>query len=244
MPWEHFSRSPYRRSECWSIGAEILAPERVKGCLSTDWVQLRPELRWPVVVISKFAEGAWITVVIIPAMLLLMYGVWRHYERVWREIASDTPLDLTGKKQPLVVIPIQQWNQITKNALCAALAISGDVLSLLISDPKTRQETSDDLCLGWMRNIVEPARRADVAIPELVVVLSPFRFVVNPIVDYVIKLSNQNPDRRVVVIVCELVEHRWYNYFLHSQRATILKALLLLKGNNRISALNIPWYVK
>ena len=197
-----------------------------------------------VVVVSKFAEGAWITVVIIPAMLLLMYGVRRHYERVWREIASDTPLDLSGNTDPLVVIPVQQWSRITKSALCTALAISGDVRGLLISDPETHQEASDELCLAWTRNVVEPARKADAAIPELVVLSSPFRFVVNPIVDYVIKLSDQNPDRRVIVIVCELVEHRWYNYFLHSQRATMLKALLLLKGNNRISALNIPWYFK
>jgi amino acid transporter len=205
-----------------------------------------------VVAVSKFAEGAWITVVIIPAMLLLMYGIRRHYEKIWREISSDTPLDVTGKREPLVVVPLQQWSRITKTALCVALGISGEVRGLLIVDPETSpatdQEighaTSDDLRLVWRRNVVEPAQKANSPIPELVVLPSPFRFVVNPIVDYAVKLSNQNPDRRVIVIVCELVEHRWYNYFLHSQRATMLKALLLLKGNNRISTLNIPWYFK
>jgi hypothetical protein len=73
---------------------------------------------------------------------------------------------------------------------------------------------------------------------------SPYRFVVAPIVDYVIKLAADNPDRRVITIVPELVERRWYNYFLHTQRAALLKTLLLVKGNDRISVLNIPWYFK
>ncbi len=193
-----------------------------------------------VVIVSKFAEGAWITVVTIPAMLLLMYGVRRHYERVDRQIACVTPLDLTAIKEPLVVIPLQRWSELTRDALCAGLAVSKDVRGLLVSD----EQSSDQLRQVWNRNVIEPAERANSAVPELVVLPSPFRFVVTPIVDYVIKLSNENPDRRVITIIPELVEHRWYNYFLHTQRATMLKALLLIKGNNRISVLNIPWYFK
>ena len=76
------------------------------------------------------------------------------------------------------------------------------------------------------------------------ILASPFRFVVYPIVDYVVQLAKDNPDRRVIAMVPELVEHRWYNYFLHSQRATVLKTLFLLKGNNRICVLNSPWYIR
>jgi amino acid transporter len=193
-----------------------------------------------VVIVSKFAEGAWITVVTIPAMLVLMYAVRRHYENIGRDIDCTTPLDLTGNREPLVVVPLQQWSKLAQNALCAALAISNDVQGLLVTD----EQTSEGLRQVWNRNVVEPAQQAHSAVPKLVVLPSPFRFVVYPIVDYVIKLSNENPDRRIIAIVPELVEHRWYNYFLHSRRATILKALLLMKGNDRISVLNIPWYFK
>ncbi len=193
-----------------------------------------------VVVISKFAEGAWITVVTIPAILLLMYGVRRHYDNIWREIETVTPLDLTGNKPPLVVVPLQQWSKISKHALCAALAISTEVRGLFV----TEEDKSDEICKTWHANVVEPAKQAEAAIPELVVLSSPFRFVVTPIVDYVVKLSGENPGRRVTVIVPELVEHHWYNYFLHTQRATLLKTLILMKGNDKISVLNIPWYFK
>ena len=75
-----------------------------------------------VVVIAKFAEGAWITVVTIPAILALMYGVRKHYANIQREIKSPGPLDLTGNCEPLVIIPMQQWSKLGKHALCAALA--------------------------------------------------------------------------------------------------------------------------
>jgi hypothetical protein len=193
-----------------------------------------------VVIISKFAEGAWITVVTIPAILMLMYGVRKHYQRVGRELETSTPLDLTDNSQPLVVVPLQQWSKVAKTALCAALAISKDVRGVFVVE----EEKSEELRDTWNHKVVEPAVAAGAPAPQLVVLQSPYRFVVNPIVDYVIKVSQENPKRRVIAMVPELVENRWYNYFLHSQRATLLKTLLLMKGNDRISVLNVPWYLK
>jgi hypothetical protein len=193
-----------------------------------------------VVILSKFVEGAWITVVTIPGILLLMYAVRRHYSNIQHEIDSPEPLDLTGNQEPLVVVPLQQWSKIAKHALCASLAISREVTCLYVTEEDKPAEFRD----AFEHNVAEPARQAGADPPQLVVLQSPFRFVVYPIVDYVIKLSEENPGRRVIAVVPELVEHRWYNYFLHSQRVTSLKALLLLKGNDRVSVLNVPWYFK
>jgi amino acid transporter len=193
-----------------------------------------------VVIVAKFAEGAWITVVAIPAILLAMYGVRRHYDNIQEKIASPTPLDLTGNRDPIVVVPLQQWSKIAKNALCVAIAISTDIRAVYVA----AEDAPDDFHQDWSRNVAEPARAAGTTIPDLIVLKSPFRFVVNPIVDYVIKLSCENPDRRIVAIVPELVETGWHNYLLHSHRATVLKTLLLLKGNDQISVLNVPWYFK
>ena len=193
-----------------------------------------------VVIVSKFSEGAWITVVAIPAILLLMYGVRRHYDRIWNEIKTSTPLDLCGNKPPVVVVPLQQWSRISKHALCAALAISDEVQALFVAG----ENTSEELRKTWQHNVEEPTRAEGGPIPELVVLESPYRFVVNPIVEYILELSRKHPDRRVIAMVPELVENRWYNYFLHSQRATLLKTLLLVKGNNQISVLNVPWYIQ
>jgi hypothetical protein len=67
--------------------------------------------------------------------------------------------------------------------------------------------------------------------------------VITPIVDYVLELEAKNPGRQIAVIVPELVERHWYLNFLHNQRATWLKAALLMKGNRRIVIINVPWYM-
>jgi hypothetical protein len=193
-----------------------------------------------VVILSKFSEGAWITVVTIPALLALMYGVRRHYSRVWTELDSPTPLDLAGNTQPIVVVPLQQWSKLAKHAICAAIAISDEVKGVFVVE----EDKSEQLCDTWNHYVVEPARKSGATVPQLVVLESPYRFVVNPIVDYVLQLSKDNPKKRVIAMVPEVIENRWYNYFLHSQRATLLKTLLLVKGNDRISVLNVPYYLK
>lgn len=196
-----------------------------------------------VVILAKFAEGAWITVVAIPALLALMYSVRRHYKRIADEIASPGPLDLTGNCEPVVIIPIQFWSKLAKHALCAALAISKEITALYVT---TEEENENDsqFCRDWAANVAEPVEKEKGFSPELVILQSPYRFVVNPIVDFVLEKSAQHPDRRIIAIVPEVVEHRWYNYFLHSQRSTLLKTLLLVKGNDRVSVLNVPWYLK
>jgi len=72
---------------------------------------------------------------------------------------------------------------------------------------------------------------------------SPFRFVVRPIVEYILKLETDHPARNVAVLVPELVENRWYR-LLHNSRSAILKALLLIKGNQRTAVIHIPWHLR
>jgi len=77
-----------------------------------------------------------------------------------------------------------------------------------------------------------------------VVLASPFRFIVGTIVNYTLDLANKNPDNIIAVVIPELVESRWYHYLLHNQRASLLKAMLLVKGNERVVVINVPWYLQ
>jgi hypothetical protein len=95
----------------------------------------------------------------------------------------------------------------------------------------------------WHKEVEAPARQAGLRMPQLKIVKSPYRFVIGPIVDYVLELEGKNPERQIAVIIPELVEKHWYHNFLHNQRATWLKASLLMKGNRRIVIVNVPWYL-
>ncbi len=193
-----------------------------------------------VVLVAKFVEGAWITVLLIPTLIFFLVAVKRHFRLVAEEINEIAPLTTEAICEPLVVIPIDRWNKISVRGLRFAFSLSKEIKVV----HSASGETQDELGGRWSELVENPARAAGLPVPELVSLNSPFRYVVTPIVDYVLDLNRKNPDREIAVIVPELVERHWYHYFLHNQRAQGLKAWLLLKGNDRITTMTIPWYLK
>ena len=192
-----------------------------------------------VVTVAKFTEGAWVTVLLIPTLIVLMVSVRRHYDRVAEETTETAALDLSNLRAPLVVVPVLSWNKIAEKGLRFALTISPDVQALHIDCG----EQTDNLCEHWARLVEEPTRQAGLPPPQLVVLKSPYRFVITPIVDYILTLEQSNPNRQIAVLVPELVEKHWYHDPLHNKRAEWLKARLLLQGNQRINLINVPWYL-
>ena len=86
-----------------------------------------------VVLVSKFAEGAWVMILLVPALLVLFTSVNRHYRTVGREVASSEPLDAADLQPPLVLLPIRGWSAITRKALRFALKISPEIYALHIA---------------------------------------------------------------------------------------------------------------
>ena len=80
-----------------------------------------------VVLVSKFVEGAWVTVLLIPGLLVLFTSVHAHYRFVGKQVASDEPLDVKALVPPLALVPIRGWSSITRKALRFALKISPDI---------------------------------------------------------------------------------------------------------------------
>jgi amino acid transporter len=192
-----------------------------------------------VVLSAKFMEGAWITVIMVPLLLAAMVAVRRHYESVAREIAAPLEFSPGTPNPPLVVLPVQRWSLIAAQALRFALNISTDVRAVHIEC-----EESDRLVKEWQDHVARPARESGLQEPVLAVIESPYRFVVTPILTFILNLERRNPGRIVAVVIPELVESRWYHYMLHNQRAALLKALLMMKGNGRIVIVDVPWYLE
>jgi amino acid transporter len=193
-----------------------------------------------VVLVAKFAAGAWITLLLIPGLMLLMRWVKRHYDRVALQIGRDRPIDATDIRPPLVVVPIERWNAVSEAAVRFAWTISREIQVLHVECG----EETDLLRERWAELVEAPARLAGLPVPSLVLLNSPFRFVVRPVTEYVFRLEQEHQDRNVAVLVPELVESRWYYGLLHNNRSTILKALLLFRGSQRTAVVNIPWHLR
>jgi amino acid transporter len=192
-----------------------------------------------VVTVAKFVDGAWVTVLLIPSLMLIMSAIRKHYGLVEAEVAHSNPLDLSDLRAPLVVVPILSWNRVTQKAVRFALTLSPEVQALHIDCEKDNESVR----LTWGRYVATPAKEAGRPVPHLVVLRSPYRFVIAPIVDYVLKLERIHPERQIAVLIPELVERHWYHYFLHNQRAELLRALLLAKGSQQIILVNVPWHI-
>jgi hypothetical protein len=193
-----------------------------------------------VVLVSKFADGAWVMILLIPALLGVFAFVRAHYQAVAREVATAEPLNAAGLAPPLALLPIRGWSAITRKALRFALKISPDVYALHVADDEKTMAHLED---KWEQLVREPALAAGLPPPKLIIVYSPYRKLYSPLKQVVSDLQRAHPSRDLAVIVPELVRMRWYDYLLHNQTASLIKAYLLFSGFRRVVVINVPWYL-
>jgi amino acid transporter len=191
-----------------------------------------------IIVAAKFTSGAWVVVLLLPASLLFMTRVRTHYRRVARELAPRGHLIPHKLPPPIVIVPVDRWSAVTQKALRFAMTLSPDVQAVHVT-------CEDDAGIAeWQSAVEAPSRDAGVPVPKLVTLRSPYRMVLTPLVNYVLKVEKENCDRTVAVVIPVMVERHWYHYFLHNQRGGALTAMLLVGGDRRINIVNVPWYLQ
>ncbi|HEX9983863.1 MAG TPA: amino acid permease [Thermoanaerobaculia bacterium] len=193
-----------------------------------------------VIIVAKFHDGAWITIVLLPALLLLFRMIRNHYRKVDRQTERDEPLEVETEAPPVaVVIPVKSWDNLTEKALRFALAMTSDVTAVHIY---ADAEQGDALKNAWRQHVEEPLANAGKAPVPLVCVASPYRRLFTPLLDYLDEFRKQRAGM-IAVILPDLVEGRWWEYLLHTHRANVLRSMLLLKGNQRVAVISVPWYL-
>jgi amino acid transporter len=194
-----------------------------------------------VVLVAKFVEGAWITLLFIPLTIVFFAVVRRHYHSVKVLTSCKVPVDAAGLSQPpIAVIAIDRWSNITRQGIEFAARLSPEVIALHVEPNEHSELLQDD----WEQYVVRPFRAQGKEPPQLHLLPSPYRFVIVPVVQFVLDLSKKNPHRSIVVVIPELVEDTWYEYFLHNQRGRLMEWVLLARGNERIFTVSAPWYIR
>ena len=192
-----------------------------------------------VVLVAKFLAGAWITLIFIPLTIVFFIAVRRHYHIIRMLTASRVPVSAASlSDSPIVVIPVEHWDDITRQGIAFAARLSTEVIALHVDTA----EHSELLEADWDHYVGRSFREAGREPPRLHVLPSPYRFIIIPIVQFVLDLSETHAGRSIIVVIPELVEDKWYEYFLHNQRGRLLQWALLARGNECIFTVSAPWY--
>jgi amino acid transporter len=199
-----------------------------------------------VIVAAKFMEGAWITLLAIPALILLFRGVRRYYDRVDRETRETRPLQLTYNEPPVVVVPTETWNKLTGKALRFGMMLSPEVIAVHLSALEANDAERETAALQrkWSADVERPARQAGVPAPRLVCLPSHYRQFLEPLLRFLETVKREHPRRTIAVLVPELIKRRWWQHALHSRRARLLRTALLERGGERVVVVGVPWYLE
>jgi amino acid transporter len=199
-----------------------------------------------VIVVSKFAEGGWITIIAIPCVILLLKAIRRYYDSVSSRLRETGPLQLRSVKPPVVLVAIHEWNRLTDRALGLALELSPDVLAVhltALEGPDTGEDERK-LRAKWANDVEKPSLAAHYPQPPRLIFLNaPYRRVHAPLLKLTKRLEEENPDRTIAVLIPELVKQHWWEYLLHGRHAQQLRSVLLEYGGSRVAVMVVPWHL-
>jgi len=186
---------------------------------------------------SKFREGAWVTIVLIPAIVIVFNKIKSHYQEVARELSlHGLPPSLKPVSASRVVIPISGVHRGIVDAVDFARGISNNVTAIYV---ELEPGEADEVGKKW--NHLWPD------IP-LVIVPSPYRSTIQPILDFLDETDLQHNDgQQAAVVLPEFVPAKWWQSLMHNQTAWLLKAALLY--HRRISGfprviIDVPYYLR
>jgi amino acid transporter len=177
---------------------------------------------------SKFDDGAWLVALVIPILVAIFYAIWRHYRDVEDMLVIATPEEaLRVRVHPRVIVPLGRLDRAHVEALQIARQISGDVTAIHISDDPGEAARFRE---RWQRLVPD--------IP-VVVIESPYRSLLRPLLAYVDAVDRGDRHRPVVVILSEFVPRHWWEWLLHNQTALRLKLHLFFRPNTVV--LDVPY---
>jgi amino acid transporter len=191
-----------------------------------------------IVAITKFTDGAWLTVIVVPLLVAFFLGVNRHYRSIAKQIETIDPLEPPPHREPIVVLAANSWNKMMRQGLRFAMHLSDEVFVVQV---RTETDTIEDLADNWELLIGNGARAAGVPQPRLVILTSDYRQFLNPFVDFVQKLESEHPDRDIAVVIPDLVMSRWYEGLLHNNRGGLLRTLLRMRCSARVAVVHTAY---
>ncbi|GAC1516896.1 MAG: APC family permease [Gemmatimonadaceae bacterium] len=191
------------------------------GALATAVVSI-------VQIVTKFTSGAWIVVLIIPLLILLLRAIHNHYVRFSKAISLDGTSPMVPAHHT-VVVPVSGVQKAVAGALIYATTISDEVKAVYVEvDPLSTLHLQKE----W--------ETWDIGV-DLVVIRSPYRSLIRPLVEYVDAIRARSDGELVTVVIAEIVPHSWWEHLLHNKTALYIRTAFLFKPG--VVVTSIPFHL-
>jgi len=179
---------------------------------------------------TKFADGAWIVLLLVTLLVLMFRGIRSHYKAVKEQISLSRDSRPPRPRRNLIIIPISGVNRSVIRAVDYARSRGGEEIRALLVDVNSQETALTEI--QWAQ--------WGCGVP-LIVLPSPYRSILGSIMDFIEEQRQKDPDCWITVIIPEILPARWWQNILHNQRALMLKAALLFK--DRVVLTDVPFHL-
>jgi amino acid transporter len=227
------------REQGWSWGHGLHLLINLSGAIATG-------VALAAILVAKFAEGAWITVIAMPVVFVMLKAVKRYYVRL--EANLDQPISGVLRPDPpsLALVPVRGATWLDRRALSLAMSLSCEVVAIHLVglEGPEEKENQEALRERWRREIEEPCRAAGVIPPRLMIEESSYRTMEGPLLE-IIRTAREH-DEHAVVAVCipELVKTTWWQRLLHAHSSWRLRSALIRHGGSGLIVMTVPGYLR
>ena len=181
--------------------------------------------------VTKFTEGAWIVLLLMPILVVVFSGIHRHY----RDLAARLSLERYGEPprvlRQCVIIPLSGVHRGTLEALRYARSLSYDITAVHVSIDPAEAEAVRQKWELWGGGV------------RLVILESPYRLLLEPLLQYIAEIAERRqPNETITIVVPQFVPGRWWQNFLHNQTAIMLRLALLFRRGIVIT--DVPFHLE
>jgi hypothetical protein len=182
-----------------------------------------------VVAATKFMEGAWIVVLIIVLLIMMFLAIRSHYTSVARQLSLDG-LQPPPPMGTTVLVLVGDLHRGVVQAIQYAQALSPAAKAVYVETDPERTRRLEERWGKWGMGA------------PLVVLSSPYRSLLGPLVDYIDHLRQQSPNHMVTLVIPEFIPARWWQQLLHNQTALLIKGAMLFRKN--VVVTDVPYHLR
>jgi amino acid transporter len=177
---------------------------------------------------TKFSQGAWIVVILIPCLVYVFYRIHIHYVHVADQLSLERPSHQRHIRRHRVIVPIGGVHQGVLLALNYALSLSADVTAVHVAISPEEAASIREKWEKWGSGV------------RLVVIESPFRDTIGPLIQYIERIeSHQGPDDVLTIVMPHFVSAKWWQTFLHNQTALAIRLAFLFRKSTVVA--DVPY---